>query len=88
MNLPYSEGILDAITAARMMSREEGKEGPTVVLLHPFVMDPWLAEIGVSSDEMKPGEGFEPAPTIAGLRIIRDETIPVDETAWEDEEYE
>ncbi len=79
MSLPYSEGILDAITTARMMSREEGKQLPTVVLLHPFVMDPWLSEIGVGQEEMEPQEGRDPAPMIAGLRLVRDETIPVDE---------
>lgn len=79
MSLPYSEGILDAITAAREMSREEGKPLPTVVLLHPFVMDPWLSEIGVSPVELEPKDGGDPAPTIAGLRLVRDESIPVDE---------
>ena len=85
MSLPLSEKLLDAIHEARVMNRDEGKK-PAVVLLHPFVLDPWLEEIGVEWPE--PTDDFDPAPEVAGLRIIRDETIPVDEVCvLSDEDY-
>lgn len=87
MSLPRSEELLDAIHEAWAMNKDAGKVS-SVVLLHPFVLDPWLQEIGVSPEELEPSETWDPAPEVAGLRIVRDETIPVDEVCvLSDEDY-
>lgn len=40
------------------------------------------------SGELEPREGWDPAPEVAGLRLVRDETIPVDEVCvLSDEDY-
>lgn len=87
MALKRTEALLDAITAAKAMNRDEGKKS-SVVLLHPFVLDPVMAELSVTPEELSPHESFDPAPEIAGLRVVRDETIPVDEVCvLSDEDY-
>jgi hypothetical protein len=87
VSLEHTEAVLDAISAAKGMNRDEGKKS-SVVLLHPFVLDPLLAEIGVEAWELEPRVGFDAAPQIAGLRLIRDESIPVDEVCvLSDEDY-
>lgn len=87
MSLPKTEKLLDAISAAKAMIRAQGKEA-SVMLLHPFALEPVLQEVGVSPEELEPRAGFDPAPEIAGLRVVRDEAMPVGEfCVFSDEDY-
>ncbi len=87
MTFPHTDALLDAITSAKAMNRAEGKIS-SVVLLHPMVLEPWLREVGVKPGELEPRGGHDPAPVVAGLRIVRDEAAGVDEVCvLSDEDY-
>ncbi len=87
MILPHTEALLDAISSAKAMNRAEGKAS-SVLLLHPMVLEPWLREMGVPPSALEPRGGHDPAPAVAGLRIVRDETAGVDEVCvLSDEDY-
>lgn len=85
MTLPVSEALIDAIREAKYMNRDEGKIS-TVVLINPQLAERWYAELSI--DRPAATDDYDPAPEVAGLRLIEDESIPVDEVCvLSDEDY-
>lgn len=85
MSLPISEALLDAISAAKGMNRDEGKTS-NVVLLNSRLVERWCAEINTEVPRNRPG--FDAAPEIAGLALVIDDSIPEDEVCvLSDDDY-
>jgi hypothetical protein len=82
---PYTEAILDAISTGKGMNRDEGKT-PTVVLLHPRLVEHFCEEIGIEVPHST--ADFDAAPEIAGLALVIDGSVPGDEVCvLSDEDY-
>lgn len=75
----------EVASEAYRMVRAEGKT-PTVCLVHPLTATRYYEDLGV--ERPVPSEGFDPAPMIGLMRLIEDDSIPIDEMcALSDEDY-